>query len=133
MRQIAGIVGKENIIVKLHPRNMADTWTSHGFKTLGVTDVPWELVLLANDIEDKVFLTVSSTASLNGLTLMDKEVKAVLLYNMLNIGRSTHVKQAKFRKFMQKVTEKYNAEEMQVFVPDTLAMLQENIKYLTGE
>jgi len=130
MKQIAEFVGIDNIIVKLHPRNGTDSWKPCGFKTLGVTDVPWEISLLANDIRGKVFLTVSSTSSLNGLMLMNKESKVILLYKLMSVGLSVHVKEKKFKDFIAKVVEKYNDNEPQVFIPPKFPTLQEYITYL---
>lgn len=130
LNQVAEFVGMDNIVIKLHPRNTVDTWSSRGFKTLGITNVPWEIAMLSNDIAEKTFITVSSGAALSALISMSKNVKILLLYEMIDIGENAQVKQKYFRNFIQKAKTIYNNIEPQIFTPSGSSMLQESLKYL---
>lgn len=81
VQKIAEIVGKENIIVKLHPRNKVDRFTPLGIKTSGAISVPWEIVLLNNDFSDKVFMTISSGAVLAPRILLGQNIETYMMFH----------------------------------------------------
>lgn len=85
LEQLAFRVGKENVIVKIHPRNPVNRFAEKGFKTNVNTSIPWEVILLnLNDVSDKVFLTVASSSVLNPILLFGMDIKAYSLYNLVN-------------------------------------------------
>ena len=60
--RIAEIVGKDQMIIKLHPRNKVNRFQEYGFQTMQHTQVPWEITLMDEDITDKILFTISSIA-----------------------------------------------------------------------
>lgn len=56
---IINAVGKENVIVKLHPRTNKDRFTEKGVKTIGQSGVPFEALALCGDFSDKVLIGIS--------------------------------------------------------------------------
>lgn len=81
---IANIVGSENIMIKLHPRNCINRFVDKGYKTNMETGVPWELIAINLDKSDqKVFITFSSGAVLNYKFLVNKSFKTILLYKCI--------------------------------------------------
>lgn len=82
--EIAGVVGKENMMVKLHPRTMHNRFETHGIKTNAVQGLPWEIVAMnMGDDAKKVFLTVSSGAVISYKFLFNKNYKSAMIYKCL--------------------------------------------------
>lgn len=79
--RIAGKVGKENIMVKVHPRNPINRFKELGYKTNEDSFVPWELIVLNQDMSDKVFITIASGAAINPFLYMGLQIPS---YSLLN-------------------------------------------------
>jgi len=77
---IADIVGKENIYVKIHPRNPVNRFKEKGYKTNENTAVPWELIACNTDMSEKILVTVSSSAVMNTFFMLGEGVTAYMLY-----------------------------------------------------
>lgn len=80
VQQIAKVVGKENIMVKIHPRNPVNRFKELGYKTNENTHIPWEVIVLNQDMSDKILLTFASTAVLNPFRLFGQNTKVYSLY-----------------------------------------------------
>lgn len=130
LEDIAEVVGKENIIVKTHPRNKVDRFSSRGFAVMENTIIPWEMVLLNSDISEKVFLTISSTAAISAGFSFDKEFKAIYMYKVMSLGMNIHVRQQKFGDFMQQAKNYVNRSKMQTMVPGSFDELMEDLIYV---
>ena len=75
------MVGKDNIMVKLHPRENAP----ERYRELGVaidtnSDVPFEVIQLVKDFSDKVFITCLSSSTINLATILPRRSKTYLTY-----------------------------------------------------
>ena len=56
-------VGKENILVKIHPRNPVNRFEKLGYKTSKNNSIPWEVICMnLQDISEKVLISISSSA-----------------------------------------------------------------------
>jgi len=77
------IVGKENIFIKIHPRNPNNRFKKLGYKTNLDTGIPWEIIALNNDFSDRVFVTISSSAVLTPRTIFGQNTKTFFLYKCL--------------------------------------------------
>lgn len=84
LEKIATIVGKENIMVKIHPRNPVNRFKQLGYKTNENTSIPWEVIVLNQNMEDKVLLTVASTSVINPIRLFGQNTKVYSLYKCLD-------------------------------------------------
>jgi len=78
---IANIVGKENLIIKLHPRNKVDRFSKHGIKVWESTGIPWEIYQMNEDYRKKVFLTISSGSILASKLYFNENIESYFLYN----------------------------------------------------
>ena len=78
---IADVVGKENLLVKLHPRNKIDRFKEYGIQTNKTIGIPWEIIQMNNDFSNKVFLTISSGSVLASKLYFNEEIKTYLLFN----------------------------------------------------
>lgn len=84
IQKLANQVGKENIMIKIHPRNPENRFEKLGYKTNKDTSIPWELILLNIDnITNKVFITIASQAILNPIMIFGMQIKAYSLYPCL--------------------------------------------------
>lgn len=77
--QIAEKVGKENLIVKRHPRNKEDRFGKCGIKVNKNFSVPWEAVMLKQNFTDKIFITISSTAAFSIKVYFSNQSKVYVL------------------------------------------------------
>ncbi len=130
---IADIVGKENIIVKLHPRMDSGIYESNGYKTFVETKKPWELFVLHSEFEKKILITVSSGAAITSKLLYNNKYKVIYLYRIMALSLRYHVKHKCFPDFFKKVYQLFNEEEKNLFCPNSVLELKMTIKYLEGE
>lgn len=85
VNKIAARVGKENIMIKIHPRNPVNRFEKLGYKTNQCTYIPWEVILMnMEDLSDKIFITVASACVLNPFLTFHREVRAYSLYYCIN-------------------------------------------------
>ncbi|MBR6829030.1 MAG: hypothetical protein IKM83_00250 [Paludibacteraceae bacterium] len=83
VNRIAEKVGKENIMVKVHPRNPINRFKQLGYKTNDDSFIPWELIVLNQDMRDKVFITIASGAVINPFLYMGLPLTSYSLLNCL--------------------------------------------------
>ena len=84
LRDIAEVVGKDNLIVKLHPREE----NRQRYADLGVTidtnsDIPFEIIQLVRDFSDNVFITCLSGSVLNFASILPERTRTYFTYGML--------------------------------------------------
>lgn len=79
MNRIASKIGKENIIVRTHPRNPINRFEKAGFKTNQDMSVPWEIIAANINIEDKVLMTMYSQCVVTPDILMGVKGKVISL------------------------------------------------------
>ena len=79
MDRVAELVGKENIFVKVHPRNRENRFEQAGYATNRDTAMPWELIVLNSSFERTLFMTVGSSAATNPYTIFGIPAKVVFL------------------------------------------------------
>lgn len=84
VEQIASIVGKENIFIKIHPRNPKNRFAELGYATNRNTSIPWEVIAMNIDLSDKILITIASVAVIVPCTMLGKKYKGILLMGMLN-------------------------------------------------
>lgn len=79
VQKIAEMVGKENILVRIHPRNPVNRFQKLGFKTNQDVSVPWEVIAGNIDIENKILLTMYSQSVVTPDILLGKKGTVILL------------------------------------------------------
>lgn len=86
VEKLAKKVGKNNIMIKIHPRNPMNRFDELGYKTNHDTSIPWEVILMnIGDVSDKVFLTVASSAILNPIMIFGSNITAYSLLPCLDV------------------------------------------------
>jgi hypothetical protein len=122
VKQIAAQVGKENLLVKLHPRTKHNRFQELGIPTNQGQSIPWEIIAMNMQGKDpRTFITVSSSALISYQMLFpEKKFRSIFLHNMVRdqfTGFDDSVRQY-FEQFAEK-------NKGYVFVPETEAALQE--------
>ena len=103
--KIADIVGKENLLVKLHPRNKIDRFKKYGITTNKTIGIPWEIIQMNNNFSDKVFLTISSGSILASKLYFNDNIKTYLLFNCTD--KMSDMVTDEYFKYLKKVNNKY--------------------------
>ena len=80
---IAELVGKENIIIRLHPRSRVDRFSVFGYNVVQPSGALWEATLLKNNFENKVFITIDSTAIFSSNKLLESNQKIIILDKLI--------------------------------------------------
>ena len=83
VEKIAKLVGKENVMVKIHPRNPENRFERLGYKTNKNTSIPWEVILMNNDFSDTVLITIASSTILNSMALFSRKIESYSLIDCL--------------------------------------------------
>lgn len=99
--QIADLVGKENLLVKTHPRDVRNIYAENGFYVDTNSAIPWEVIQLGYDFSNCVFMTVNSGSVLAGSFMSDKPVRTFYMFKLCNLeGNPSCQKNAKDIKAM---------------------------------
>lgn len=86
VKKIAEVVGKDNLIIKIHPRNPVNRFKKSGYITNINTEIPWEVIALNINIAEKVLITIASGSALTSLINMKScPRKVVMLMNCKEI------------------------------------------------
>ena len=83
LKIISEIVGQDNCMVKIHPRNPENRFGKLGYKTNINTSIPWEVIVLNQDMENKILITIGSTSVINPIRIFGYKIKAVSSYKCL--------------------------------------------------
>ena len=119
-------VGKENMVIKLHPRSLCDRFSDKGYKVIKKSGGPWEVVAANMRIDEgKVLVTISSGAIVNTFLLFNKAFSSLFLYKCSEVN---WVKwEESVERFFEKFFEKYNRK---VYVPENKEELVKLLKRL---
>lgn len=91
IKEISESYGVDNLLIKLHPRNPVNRFEELGLSTCQDQEIPWEIVALNINLDDKILLTISSSAVVNTFVLLNCKVKMVFLYELLKLENSRFV------------------------------------------
>lgn len=87
VEDIAKNVGKENLLIKIHPRNPFNRFAEKGYNTNSDTSTPWEIIALNLNLTNKVLITIASGSSITSYFISGvKASKSILLYEMERIN-----------------------------------------------
>lgn len=117
------MVGKENVIVKLHPRTKEDRFAEKGIKTLGSDGIPWEAIVLAGGFEDKVFMTIGSGSVTNCRMLFGSSMNSYMLFKIVRPPMSQF--DPKYDNFWEKLEDNSTDKSKGLKIPKTMKELTE--------
>ena len=84
VQQVASTVGKDNLIVKKHPRDSRTVFKELGIHIYEHSEIPWEAIQLNNDFSSKILLTVNSGSVIGANMMIEKNAPALFLYKCCN-------------------------------------------------
>ena len=83
-KKIAGLVGKDNLLVKVHPRDNVERFKKEGLVVDENSSVPWEAIQLNYDFSKHVFITVCSGSVLSISSVIPNPPRTILAYKIVN-------------------------------------------------
>ena len=80
--EVSRIVGIENMLVKVHPRDDKQKYLEAGLKVDENSSIPFELCQLIFDFSKHVFITTMSGAVLTVNSIVNNPAKVIFVYNL---------------------------------------------------
>lgn len=71
------------VAVKLHPRTKENRFKIE-FDVLGKSSIPWEVYMLNNNMDDKIFISMACSTMISPKLLFSEEYRSVLLYKIVS-------------------------------------------------
>lgn len=121
---IAKEVGKENLIVKRHPRVLSDRFSERGIRVNQTLGVPWEAVIMSIDLSEKVFITIQSGSVLSPRILLGENAPTYMLYRCT--PERPPLVDDLFDQYMDRFLLKYGASHF--YIPENTEELTERIR-----
>jgi len=88
VRRLSEVIGKKNIIIKIHPRNYKNRFQEEGFITNTNTTIPWEIICInMKDISQKKLITIGSGSILSPAMFLGIPIDAYSLYEVVKNER----------------------------------------------
>lgn len=84
--KVAKLVGKGNLLIKTHPRDIRTIYTDNGFNVDQNSSIPWEVIQLSGDFRNKVFMTINSGSVLSGSVMSENPVRTYYMYKLCDIS-----------------------------------------------
>lgn len=79
IEKIASIVNQEDFLLKMHPRNPTNRFKSLGIHVNRNTSIPWEIIALNINLEDKTLVTIASGSALTSLVNTNMKPKRIIM------------------------------------------------------
>jgi len=86
--KIADLVGKDNLLIKVHPRDTRGVYEKNGFKVDKNSSIPWEAIQLSGDFSDKIFITATSGSVLAGSFMSEKPTRTYYMFKCCDISNN---------------------------------------------
>lgn len=80
IKKIVEAVGRDNIVVKVHPRDTRRVYQDMGLTIWRNSEIPWEIIQLNNDFKDKVFISLSSGSILNASAILKENIRTFYIF-----------------------------------------------------
>lgn len=125
---IVDVIGKDDVLIKIHPRNPINRFEKKGYITNKNTTIPWEVIAQNIDLNNKILVTIASGSALTTLVNMNiKPQKIVMLMNCEEIDDSNLTPTLP----MLRKLAKYYKED--IFTPKTMSEFKEYLMSVEGE
>lgn len=81
---IADIVGKENLLIKQHPRSTVTYFRDNGFNIDSNSNLPFESVHLNTDLSGICFISALSGSTVSTNLIIDDQSKTIFIYPLMD-------------------------------------------------
>ena len=128
---VSEIVGKDNLIVKPHPRNDISLYDGTGLKVCKNNYIPWEIYYFHKEmLRDKILIGAVGTALLSPFLYFNSKQKVILLVEMLDTTKM----HPKFKRFITNIKEIVIKQHPEIFLtPKGYKELMEILKEVSYE
>lgn len=94
VKDLANLIGKENLLIKKHPRDSTNVYENEGLIVDKSSSIPWEIIQLNYNFSEHIFLTAISGSVLSINLILDKKQRPVVyfLYPLCNISKNKKIK-----------------------------------------
>lgn len=82
--KIIACVGADQVIIKLHPRTKVNRFEKLGVKVLPSDGVPWEAIMLAGQLSDKILIAIGSGSVTNCRLMFGGSLESFLLFRVVD-------------------------------------------------
>ena len=86
IKQVCTVVGKDNVVIKIHPRDDEKRFINEGLTVARGASIPWEAIQLNGDFSDKIFLATLTQSVLGVNPLLVNPIETYYLYNLVNFS-----------------------------------------------
>lgn len=117
-KKIANKVGKENLIVKVHPRDNKEKYIDAGLKVDENSLVPFEVIQINNDFSEKILITTLSTSILNFNPVLEKVSKSYYGYKLCDLSENPLAQH--YKKVLEEYLNDKNLGLRNIHVLDTI-------------
>lgn len=90
---LSKVLGKNNMLIKKHPRDKTDIYEKNGFAIDTNSNIPFEFINLSYDFRDNVFISMMSGSVVNLSMMKLNSVPVYMLYKLMNFETVPHVKE----------------------------------------
>lgn len=84
--RIKDLVGSDNLLVKVHPRDNPQRFTNEGITIDTNSNVPWEAIQISKNFSSHVFLSATSSAAIGASLIQKNSPKTYYLFNLCDIS-----------------------------------------------
>lgn len=123
--EVISMIDISKAIIKPHPRLKESTLSQYGIPVCKNNSVPWEVVAINTDMEDKTQLCMFSGSCLHPMYCFGIESRVIMLYKLLPVDYTFLGKD--ILSFSEDIRRLYKYKT-QFFVPDTLEELSEYLE-----
>ncbi len=88
VKKISGMVDRDNLMVKTHPRDTSDIFEKGGFIVDRNSSIPWEVIQMSGDFTDKVLMSAASSSVLAGSFMSEKPIRTFYMYKLCDISEN---------------------------------------------
>lgn len=124
-KRVSRYIDKDSAIVKSHPRQKQSALRELGYDMYERYTIPWEILTLNQDMNDKVLFSIFSSSCVNPKLMFDAEPRIIMLYKLIGIDYSFFGKG--LIQFVEGVGSLYR-DKSKFFVPESWEELDEYCK-----
>ena len=78
--------GNDQLLIKMHPRAMKNIY-GESYRTFS-TSIPWEVFVMNEKMDDKILVSLSSTACFTPKLIFEEEPRVIFLYKLFQMENS---------------------------------------------
>lgn len=88
VQEIAKIVGKDNLLIKMHPRDTRKVFFDAGFHIDKNSTIPFEALLIAFDFSNKIILTATSGVAMSIALMVENPPQIFYMYPLCKVKQN---------------------------------------------